>query len=455
VQVAAEPGQLVKKGGVLAEVFDRGQEDIPGLLRPFQPVKGGRMVEPPGTSPGIEPVASGSRKTVTFLHERGCIDGMMIDDMDLVREYARSKSEEAFATLVSRHVNLVYSIAVRQVRDAQLAEEITQTVFIILARKAASFTSTTVVSGWLYSTARYACAKALNMQRRRQHREQEAYMRAQLDETRSDAWIQIEPVLDTAMAQLGEKDHNAVVLRFFDGRNFKDISATLGTTEAGAKMRVNRALEKLRKFFIARGISLSAAAIGGVISANSVQAAPIGLATSVTVAAVKGTGVTTSTLTLINAILKIMAWTKLKAAVVVGAIAILAVGTVTVTVQRAKAKAGFSFAGYATPEASMQSMIWSASTGDLDKVLAGCAPAEGARFKSMMAGKTDGEIRHGITAWANAMTGYEITQKEVIADDEVHLHIHATPSAEALHSGKAVIVMRKIGNDWKQAGDAK
>src|SRR5438046_2591627 len=152
---------------------------------------------------------------------------MLTDDMALLQEYAQTNSEQAFATLVSRHVNLVYSVALRQVRDAHLAEEITQTVFIILARKARSLTSRTVVSGWLYRTARYASAKALTMQRRRQHREQEAYMRAQLNETESNAWIQIEPVLDTAMAQLGEKDHNAVVLRFFEGRDFKDISATL------------------------------------------------------------------------------------------------------------------------------------------------------------------------------------------------------------------------------------
>ena len=134
---------------------------------------------------------------------------MMIEDMELVRQYARCKSEEAFATLVSRHINLVYSVALRQVRDMHLAEEITQTVFIILARKAGSLTSKTVISGWLYRTARFASAKALTMQRRRQHREREAYMRAQLNETDSDAWTPIEPVLDTAMAHLGEKDHNA------------------------------------------------------------------------------------------------------------------------------------------------------------------------------------------------------------------------------------------------------
>jgi hypothetical protein len=268
--------------------------------------------------------------------------------------------------------------------------------------------------------------------------------------------MQIEPVLDTAMAQLGEKDHNAVVLRFFEGRNFKDISATLGTTEAGAKMRVNRALEKLRKFFTARGLTFSVAAIAGAISAHSVQAAPAGLATSVTAAAVKGTTLTTSTLTLIKTTLKLMAWTKLKTTAVVGAIAIMAAGTATVTVQRIKAKAEtspFGFAGYATPEASMQSMLWAGSIGDFKTLLAACTPEQAERFTNKMAGKSDDDIRREAIAWANALVGYRITQKEVISADEVHLHIHAKPSAEALHSGKVIVIMRKIGAEWKQSGD--
>src|SRR5262245_59518815 len=118
---------------------------------------------------------------------------MMTDDMDLVREYAVGNSEKAFETLVSRHINLVYSVALRQVRDRHLAEEVAQAVFIILARKAASLGPTTILSGWLYRTAQFASADALKMQRRRQIREQEAYMQSTLNEPGAEpgAWLQI------------------------------------------------------------------------------------------------------------------------------------------------------------------------------------------------------------------------------------------------------------------------
>jgi RNA polymerase sigma factor (sigma-70 family) len=217
---------------------------------------------------------------------------MTSDDMTLVREYAQSNSEQAFATLVSRHVNLVYSVAMRQVRDTHLAEEITQSVFIILARKAKSLSPKTILSGWLCRTARYVSADTLKIQRRRQFREQESQMQSNLNQTESAAWNQIAPLLDEALNCLGEKEHDAVVLRFFDGKELKQVGATMGTGEDAARMRVNRALEKLRKFFAKKGVTLSAGAIAGTVAANSVQAAPTGLAATITAAALSGTAIT-------------------------------------------------------------------------------------------------------------------------------------------------------------------
>jgi uncharacterized protein (TIGR03435 family) len=259
----------------------------------------------------------------------------MNDDLNLLREFARNNSEEAFAVLVSRHVNLVYSVALRQVRDPHLAEEITQVVFIILARKADSLGDKTILPGWLCRTARYASANALTIQRRWQHREQEAYMQSILNEAEPvETWNQIAPLLDGAMEKLGQKDHDALVLRFFENKTFAEVGATLGASEDAAKMRVNRALEKLRKFFTKRGVSSTTAIIAGTISTNSVQAAPVALAKSVTAVAIaKGAAVSTSTLILINGALKIMAWAKAKTAIVVGTIVLLVAGTTTVAVK--------------------------------------------------------------------------------------------------------------------------
>ena len=259
---------------------------------------------------------------------------VMTDDMTLLREYARRNSEEAFATLVSRHVNLVYSVALRDVHDPHLAEEITQVVFIILARKAESLSSKTILSGWLCRTARYASANALTIQRRRQQREQEAYMQSILNQSEPEAWTRIAPLLGGAMEKLGQKDHDAVVLRFFEGKSFQEIGAAFGASENAAKKRVAYALEKLRKYFSRRGVILPVAVITVAISAHSVQAAPAVLAkTATAVAIVKGATAAGSTLTLIKGALKLMAWAKAKTAVIVGVGILFAAGTATITIK--------------------------------------------------------------------------------------------------------------------------
>lgn len=276
------------------------------------------------------------------------------------------------------------------------------------------------------------------------------------DESDAGQWARIEPFLEAALAQLGEKDHNAVVLRFFEKRSFREVSEALGTSEAGAKMRVTRALEKLRTFFAKRGLGVSTAALAGILSVHSVKAAPFGLATTVATFAVQQKAATASSLTLLENTLKLMAWTKLKTAVVVTAVTLLIASTATLGIQHAKANAGISnpvFAGYATPEASVQSTVWGAGTGEVEKFQAGFTREEMERFRAQMAGKPEAEVRRGVMAWANAMKGYKITGRDVISENEIHLHIHAPPSVDALRTGKAVIVMRKVGNEWKKAGD--
>jgi RNA polymerase sigma factor (sigma-70 family) len=261
---------------------------------------------------------------------------MANDDLNFLREFARNNSEDAFAALVARHVNLVYSVALRSVRDPHLAEEITQAVFIVLARKADSLGEKTILPGWLCRTARYASANALTIQRRRQHREQEVHMQSILNEAEpmhEEAWNQIAPLLDGAMGQLGQKDHDALVLRFFENKNFADVGTALGASEDAAKMRVNRALEKLRKIFAKRGVSSTTATIAGTISANSAQSAPVVLAKSVTAMAIaKGAAAGGSTIILVKGALKAMTWAKLKFACGIGAAVLLAGSVVTVAV---------------------------------------------------------------------------------------------------------------------------
>ena len=252
-------------------------------------------------------------------------------DHALLQQFAADQSEAAFAALVDRHLPLVHSAALRRAHgDAHLAAEIAQATFIILARKAGDISAKTVLTGWLYRTTQFVAADALRQKLRRQQREHQAYMEATLtpNET-NEAWQQLAPVLDEAMHALRTADRDAVLLRYFENKSLADVGAALGVTEDAARVRVNRALDKLRALLAKQGIKFGAALLATAVVENSVQAAPTALAAKVSVIAAKGAATTTTITTLVKGTLKVMTWTKMKVAVVVGVSAILATGLVT------------------------------------------------------------------------------------------------------------------------------
>ena len=260
------------------------------------------------------------------------------DDNTLLRQYVENQSDEAFAALVTRHVDLVYSVALRQVGNPHHAEEITQAVFIILAKKAAQLLQVKALSSWLFQATRLTANNFVRSEIRRHSREQEAHMQSILNESGTGVWARIAPLLDTAVAGLREKERQAIVLRFYEGRDMRDIGMVLGASEDAAEKRVSRALGKLRKFFTKRGVTLTVTAIAGAVATNSVQAAPVGLAKTISaVAFTKGATASVSTLTLIKGALKIMAWSKMKTVIAVGVGVLLAVGTTTSIVHHVEA----------------------------------------------------------------------------------------------------------------------
>lgn len=249
------------------------------------------------------------------------------DDSSLLRQYAEASSEAAFTELVTRHLNLVYSVALRQVNQRHHAEEITQAVFIILARKARQLRHDRALSSWLFQTTRLTANNFIRSEARRQRREQEAYMQTALSEATPTPAAQIIPWLDAAVAALREADRQAIVLRFYEGRNLREVGAALGTSEEAAKKRINRALEKMQRYFEQRGIHSPAATLADTIATHSVHPAPAVLAPVVIAAAVThGATASLSLTNLITGALKHMAWTQTKKYLIAGTATLLAAG---------------------------------------------------------------------------------------------------------------------------------
>lgn len=207
-------------------------------------------------------------------------------DSQLLRAYAEQRSEDAFSELVSRHVDLVYSAALRMVRDRHLAEDVTQAVFVALARNAPQLVPRAVLSGWLHRTAQNIAAQTVRSIERRRAREQEASAMNEMPDHESDAmWKRIAPHLDDALGTLSEADRDVLMLRYFERKSAQEMAQVLGISSEAAQRRVTRAVDRLRGYFTQRGATLGT---GGGLAAtltNAVQAAPVGLAATISKAA--------------------------------------------------------------------------------------------------------------------------------------------------------------------------
>ena len=292
-------------------------------------------------------------------------------------------------------------------------------------------------------------------------------MQSVLDEAGAEVWPRIAPLLDDAVAGLREKDRQAIVLRFYEGRNLHEVGLALGASEDAAEKRVSRALEKLRKFFTKRGVDSTAATIAETISANSVQAAPVALAKTVTAVAIaKGAAASGSTLTLIKGALKIMAWTKMKTTVVAGAVILLAAGTTTTIIYHQRhpipkpqpvafsqtdfPKASWRFVGYADPESAFESIFWAMNQGDIKTYLASLAPDGGLSQEAQ--GKSEGEIVAQNRQIVQYLTGYKIIDKKTVSVDRVIITFQPEMGNNQKPVPPGRLVIRRIGNEWKVSG---
>jgi RNA polymerase sigma factor (sigma-70 family) len=398
-----------------------------------------------------------------------------MDDMDLLREYARRASDEAFSGLVTRHLDLVYSAALRQVRSPQLAEEVAQSVFSDLARNAARLKPDTILTAWLYQVTRRTAIDVVRREASRQLREQIATEMNAMNATAAD-WTHIEPLLDEAMLALDDTDRTAVLLRYFENKSLREVGATLGTSENAAQKRLARAVERLRDFFTKRGVTVGVSGLVVVISANAVQAAPVGLAVTISTTAVSAGATITATAS--AATIKTIAMTTLQKALITATIIAVGVATPLVIQHRAKLenarklsaqsqqpapisaiassenvfpRESWTFKGYATPESALVSLVWAAVNSDVEGFLNSLSPEQQSRvrlrWQRQGLGADEAQIRRSISNQFGPIKTIRVLNKEVLSENEVILRLQM--EGEKGGTGTVGKKAQRIGNEWK------
>lgn len=238
-----------------------------------------------------------------------------MEDHELLTRYLHQGEEEAFTTLVQKYTDFVYSAAVRQLNNRMLAEEVVQTVFLTLTRKAHRIRGNIVLSGWLHRATRFACLEIARAESRR-HQREDGFGRMAApgggSEESVDSRERTAPLLDEAIQSLSSREQETIFLRFFEDKSYQAIAEVHGETEVAAKKRVSRSLERLRKFFARRGVLIASATLGQTLAARAVESAPTGLAAQVGSLAGRGAVVGPSTLELVSQTIKAMAWSQWK-----------------------------------------------------------------------------------------------------------------------------------------------
>ncbi|HLX70973.1 MAG TPA: sigma-70 family RNA polymerase sigma factor [Verrucomicrobiae bacterium] len=389
-----------------------------------------------------------------------------LDDSALLRRYIESQSDEAFAALVTRHINLVYSVAMRQSGSPENAEEIAQAVFIILAKKAKELRHEKALSSWLFQATRLTAANLVRSESRRRNREQEAYMQSASNDAPDETWMKIAPLLDSAVASLREKDRRAILMRFYEGRNLQEVGAALGASQDAAEKRVSRALDKLRHYFSRRGVSSTTAIISEQISANSVQVTPAALAKAVAIAAVaKGATASAPTLILIKGALKVMAWTKAKTAIVAGVVILVAAGTATTVVverhlkaeQFTPAMSPWSDAGASTPKAALQSLAWALTQNKIDRAEQLMQWDEkGTENVSQPAFQHQINLTAVLAPALNDIRSFRIQSiRQTTNADEVIVDIEKIFKNNNIRMFNVPVKLRRISGQWHAVGEAE
>jgi RNA polymerase sigma factor (sigma-70 family) len=224
----------------------------------------------------------------------------MITDAEMLQRYARERDEQAFAELVRRHLGVVYGAALRRAGGrAHLAEEVAQKVFTDLARKAASLSHHPALIGWLHRSTRFAAIDAIRSEQRAQ-KLAETFAAMPDTQSPSDAqveWDRLRPLLDAALDQLKETDREAMLLRYFEGLSFAEVGARMNLSENAARMRTERATEKLRVQLGKRGVTSTTAALGLLLANQAFATAPAGLAAALTSTALAATPATSGLVT--------------------------------------------------------------------------------------------------------------------------------------------------------------